>query len=191
MDKLGVINMALLKTGLPLASSLKDCDWNAAFIFDLCVEQIERGFAWGFAQKFTVCARDATAPPFGFDYSYTLPADCLRVIDVRNQHDLRAPKCTYVLQGRKLLTSASPCNLRYVARNLEPGDWPGDFTDAVACLIACEIAALSAEKMSLVPVLTQKYQLALAQAQIADARENTERVPLNQSLFAARQGQEG
>ena len=41
-DKLEVINNALMKIGLPLAASLEDCDWNAATVYDLVVEQILR-----------------------------------------------------------------------------------------------------------------------------------------------------
>ncbi len=53
-NKLEVINNALMKIGLPLAASLEDCDWNAATVYDLVVEQILRSFNWGFAGVFTV-----------------------------------------------------------------------------------------------------------------------------------------
>lgn len=186
MDKLWIINSALMKTGLPLAASLDDCDWNANYIYDNCTEQVLRSFAWGFAQKFASLPRESSEPQFAYKYYYRVPDDCLRLIDVHCQQSLRSPKARFSQQGKLIATNVSPCYLRYVARQLNPEDWPPDFADAVACLIATQIAALSAEKAGLVPHLLQYYQLALTQAQLSDARENTERVPLDSSIYAAR-----
>lgn len=187
-DKLLVINKALLKVGLPLAANLEDCDWNAKLVYENVTEQLLRGFAWGFAQKFEKLTNGTASPTHGYRYSYALPAGCLRVIDVRQENDSGAPKARYVLTGRALFTNVSPCYLRYVDKVLEPANWPPDFTDAVASHIAVEIAALSGEKIGLVPQLVQLANIALAEAQMNDARENTERVPLNDSLYAMRSG---
>lgn len=190
MTRLDIINNALLKTALPLAASIDDCDWNANFVFDTCAEQALRAHAWGFAQRLASLSRLPDSPPFGFSYAYAMPEDCLRVIDCRPAAELRSPRARFVTQGRRVLTNASPCNARYIARDLNPENWPPDFANAVACRIACEIAALSAEKIQLVPQLLQIYQLAIAQAQASDAREETERVPLDDSLHAARSARE-
>lgn len=189
MDRLGVINFALLKAGMPLAAALDDCDWNAGFVFENIAEQALRAHAWGFAQKFAVLARSVEEPAFGFNYAYNLPDDCLKVVDARCAHDLRSPKARYVLRGKRIYTNASPCNCRYIFREYDPGNWPPDFTDAVATRIAAEIIGLSGQRMSLVPQLLQIYQLSLTQAMAADAREETERVPMDDSLFEGRRGE--
>lgn len=187
VDKLGVINRALLKVGLPLAAAVNDCDWNASLVFENVVEELLRGFPWGFAQEYAVLQKSNANPPHGWEHAFALPDDCMRVIDVRCQSDLRSPKARYALSGRRIFCNVLPCNVRYVRRELDPALWPPDFLDAAACRIAVEIAALSAENMGLVPQLMQLFNLSLGQAQLADAREQTERVPFDNSIYAARQ----
>lgn len=189
--KLSVINAALMKVGLPLAADLNDCDWNASSIHDAVAEQALRSFPWGFATRFAVLARSAQSPAFGFQHAYSLPVDCLRVVDVRCGEDLRSPRARFVISGRLVYANVTPCNCRYVARDLNPSNWPTDFADAVAARLAAEIANLSAQTMSMTPQLIQLYQLSLAQAQAIDATETTERVPLDESILAARSGGRG
>lgn len=187
MDRLDIINLALLKVGLPLAAALDDCDWNANFTFDKCVEEVLRSYSWGFAQKFESMGAGG-APAFGFTKTFPLPADFVRAIDVHKFHDLRSPKARFQIKGKQLCSNVSPCYLRYVTKDVEPDDFPPDFTDAVACRIAMEITPLSAQSSTIVPRLAQLYQLALATAQATDARENHERVPYDCNILAARAG---
>ena len=178
-DRLSVINAALMKVGLPLAADVNDCDWNASTIYEAVAE---------FATRFAVLTRSAAEPAFGFRYAYAMPSGCLRVVDVRCGEDLRSPKARFVVSGKLVYANVSPCNARYVARELDPADWPTDFADAVAARIAAEIANLSAQTMSMTPGLIQLYQLSLAQAQSIDATETTERVPLDESILRTREG---
>lgn len=186
MTKLQIINNALLKVALPPAATLEDCDWNASSVFATCAEQALRAHAWGFAQAYAALERKAAPPAFGFSHAYAMPEDCVRVIDVRPGAEIRSPKARFVVQGRDVLTNASPANTRYVRRELNPENWPDDFANAVSCRIAAEIAGLSGEKIALIPQLMQMYQIAINQAMAADAHEETERVPLDESLYAAR-----
>ncbi len=185
MDKLGIINLALLKCALPLAANLEDCDYNASVIFDNVAEQNLNLHAWGFAQKFAVLAT-ASSSPMGYAYAYLKPADCVRIIDVRQANDLRAPKARFSSEGSLVYSNARPCYARYVWLCLNPALWPSDFSDAVATQIAYEIAGLSGEKIALVPQLYQLYSASIARAMANDAREETERVPLDESLYAGR-----
>lgn len=186
MDKLSIINMALMKCALPLAANLDDCDYNASLIYDNVAEQNLRLHPWGFAQKFARLEPSVSAPVFGYKKSYLKPADCVRLIDVRQDDDLRAPKARFSSQGALVYTNASPCYARYVWLMLDPQYWMPDFADAVACQIACEIAGLSAEKLALVPQLYQLHAASISRAMTNDAREETERVPLDDSLYAGR-----
>ena len=185
MDKLQLINSALLKTGLPPAATLNDCDWNASAVFSLAAEEALRTHAWSFAMRYATLER-SSAPPFGFDYAYRMPEDCVSVVDIRPTQDLRSPKARFVTRGRDIFTNASPCNARYTGREMDISIWPPDFCNAVATRIAAEIAGLSAEKMALAPQLLQLYQIAINEAIKNDAREETERVPLDESLYAGR-----
>ena len=190
--KLEIINNALMKVGLPLADSLSDVDWNAQTIYETAARQALRSFAWGFAMKYKKLTAASTAPTHGFSKSYSMPEECLRVLDVRSSEDIRAPKARFAISGRLIYTNASPCCARYVSDVIsDPESWPDDFADAVSCKIAAEIANLSAQTATLTPGLLQMYQLALAQAQAIDSTETNERVPLDESILATRTGAGG
>lgn len=186
MDRLSIINRALMKCGLPYAAALSDCDWHADDVFDSCVEEVLRSYTWNFAMVLTPLGQSAQ-PPCGFTKGYVLPDDCVRVVDARCCQDLRAPRLRHVqVRGRKLYCQQSPCYLRYISKDVGIEEWPPDFADAVACRIAMEIAPLSAQTMALTPQLTQMYNLALGHAQAADAHEVCERVPHDVNIMAAR-----
>ena len=185
MDKLSVINAALMKCGLPLAASLQDADWGASERFEDVVEQLLRAHAWNFATRYATLAKQGL-PEHGYTNAYELPSDCLRVLDVRPGQDLRSPQARFSVVGERLYSHASPCNARYVARVSDPADWPADFGDAVATRLAAEIAPLSAQSFGLGASLLQLAQLAFQQAQATDAAEQRERLPMDSPYVTAR-----
>ena len=188
-SKLEILNNGLMKCGLPLAASLTDADWNASVIFDTVAKQALRSFPWGFATKYVKLTPSTAAPAHGFAYSYSMPQTCLRVLDVRAADDLRAPKARFSISGRLIYANVTPCHVRYVEDvSGTPDVWPDDFADAVSCKIAAEIANLSAQTATMTPGLLQMYQLSLAQAQAIDSTETNERVPLDESILATREG---
>lgn len=188
MDKLGVINRALMKCGLPYAAAINDGDWHANDVYDDCVAEVLRAYNWGFAMEL-VALNQTTTPVCGFTRGYVLPADCVRVVDARCCQDLRAPRLRHIqVRGHKLYCQQSPCYLRYITSAVTEEDWPPDFADAVACRIAMEIAPLSAQTMALTPQLVQMYNLALGHAQGNDSRENCERVPRDVNILESRAG---
>lgn len=185
MDKLSVINAALMKCGLPLAASLQDADWGASSRFDSVTEQLLRAHAWNFATAYATPGQSGT-PAHGYLYSYPVPADCVRVLDVRAAEDVRAPQARFSVVGATLYTNATPCNLRYTKMVTDPADWPADFADAVATRLAAEIAPLSAQSFGLGASLLQLAQLAFQQAQASDAAEHRERLPAGSPYLEVR-----
>lgn len=188
MTRLEIVNLALMKCGLPLAADLSEVDWNAQVCFEPVARQCLRSFPWGFATRFAKLQRGANPPIHGFKFSYALPDDCLRIVDVRQHEDLRAPRARYVVSGKQVHCNVTPCNARYIFDEPECENWPDDFSEAVACHVAAQIATLSTQTPSMAPALLQMAQLALAQAQAVDASETTERVPLDETILMAREG---
>ena len=185
MDRLSVINAALMTCGLPLAAALNDTDWGAAERFDAVTEQLLRAHAWNFATRYATLSKQGT-PEHGYTQAYQVPADCLRVLDVRPGEDARSPQARFSVTGARLYCNISPCNARYVAHVLDPAAWPADFADAVATRLAAEIAPLSAQSFGLGASLLQLAQLAFQQAQASDAAEQRERLPAGSPYVAVR-----
>ena len=189
-DKLSVVNMALLKTALPLAASLDDFDYNIGLVFENVATEALRTHAWNFARRFRQLEASALGAVSGYKHAYFLPQDAALIIDVRAENDIRAPKGRFETDGNLVYCNCSPCYARYVRLELDPARWTADFANAVASRIAAEIAGLSAEKIAMIPQLMQLYDYWLARAMANDAREQTERVPLDDSLYAMRSGNE-
>lgn len=185
MDKLQVINHALMKCGLPLAAVLGDCDWNALTAFQTVEEKLLRGFSWNFAQR--LCQlEEVEERVVGYRHVYRLPGDYVRRVDCRTSWDIRAPVLQGKVMGRFFFCQGSPCVMRYVAK-VPVEQWPADFGLAMASGIACEIASLSAEKAQLVATLMQWHMAELASAQANDASENSERIPLDHTYLNVRE----
>lgn len=173
--KLGIINMALSKGGQRPATSLTEDHppLTAALVaWDPVVEEALRAHPWSHALVWASLAHEAESPPWGFAHAYSLPADCLLLVDVRGTDDPFAPAAAHSLSGRSVLTDVSPCLARYVARRPDPFAWPPDFADAVACRLGAEIATRCAQNGRLAATLLQLYENALIRARLNDAAES-------------------
>lgn len=186
MQKLDVINRALWMIGLPPAAALNDSDWEAGVDFPHAVQEVLRSHAWGFAQNI-VALPQAGTPVAGFEHAYTLPSDCIRVIDCRICSDWRAPRAQHMrVIGKKLYCNIAPCYLRYVTDVQDPELWPTDFAQAVASRIAADIAGLHTQTAGKKAEAEASYARSLATARANDAAENAERTPLDLSIYNAR-----
>ena len=99
-----ICNSALQRVGATTILSLSDNSPEAracSVAYDSNRRDELRKHRWNFATQRAVLAPDSTAPAFDFDYAFTLPSDCLRVIRP-NTYDL-----DWVVEGRKILTNDS------------------------------------------------------------------------------------
>ena len=181
-------NSALLKIGLPLAGAEKDIDYNARFVMEDCIKKVLRSYPWGFATKYAQLTVNNTAPVHGYEYGYTIPTDYIRLLDVTGDNNIHNPKASFCISNSLILTNVNPAYARYVAYVTDVARWPVDFKDAVAALIAAEIAPLSAQTQAMTPSLVQLYQWRLTAAQNVDSTETNERVPMDTDIYMARSG---
>jgi len=115
---LNIANISLCELGLREIATLTQGGRAA----DRCAEHVEAAVkevlcahAWSHATVWDTLAVLETAPPFGYSYAYQAPTECYRVIDVRSESDLKAPRINFEqVRGKKIYTDASPCYVRYV-----------------------------------------------------------------------------
>lgn len=149
-----------------LANIAKDA-WEV--VLDWCL----RCHPWNFSQKWASLARNNENPAFGFSYSYKIPADCLRVIDIRSDGDLSRIGADYNLVGRDIFTNIDPCLCRYVYRNTDPTYWPADFSEFVTIKLALDIVPTSVPaETNIKKELEQRLYIAMDIARKADNAEN-------------------
>lgn len=182
----GIANRALQLVGASSIMNLTDNSPGAREVsraYDYCRRAELRSNPWNFAVTRIELAPDAAAPAFGFQYQYTLPADCLRVL-------LPNDACLdWKLEGKKLLTNSgtSPFGagvygatttpsaalfLKYITDITDPTVFDPMFCEALACRLAmaiCERLTQSNQKKQL---LQSDYSNAVMTARAVDAFEN-------------------
>jgi hypothetical protein len=141
-------------------------------------DQVLRAHPWNAAVTRQALAQDASAPAFGFTYQYTLPTTpyCLRVLsfwnaNVDNEIAAYDSQNMFKVEGRKILTDESTCNIIYVARVTDTEQYDSLLSSTVAHKLASEIAYAITGSSSLAQQTFQLYQTRLSEARSMDAAE--------------------
>ena len=137
-------------------------------------------YPWPFALRYAVLAQSADVPPFGYRYAYSLPGDCMRVLDVRRHGDAgevsicayRHSGPRYSIVGQEIYTDADSLALRYVSNDREMAV-SETFADALAWKIAFEISQYVSQGAANAQNYFQLFEQAIDRAKVdSDAQEN-------------------
>jgi len=129
-----------------------------------------------------------TQPAFGWTYSYSLPGDFIRALEI-NESDENG---SWTIEGQRLLTDETTVNLVYVARPAadSAGTWDTLFQEAIVLKLASKLATTLRGSASQVPDLLTEYERLIGPlARRVDANEGRERqplLPLRSQFVAAR-----
>lgn len=143
---------------------------------------------WNFALARISIAEDADAPAFGWDHSYTIPADCLRVLPLTVEGAENGADVAHKIEGQKILTDAtSPLPVRYIKRIDNTGLFDNNFADVLAAALAQKAAHFITGKQSYAQAMGAIFQNAMMEAQMIDSLEGTPDDPESSSWIDARQ----
>lgn len=130
-------NSALQRVGATTILSLSDNTPEARacqIAYDSNRRDELRRHKWNFAIKRAVLAPDTEPPAFDYEYAFTLPTDCLRVLRPNT------PDLDWQIEGRKILTNDSNIlRLRYLADIEDTAQWDGSFYNVVAAALAVDL----------------------------------------------------
>lgn len=151
-------------------------------VFVLVRDALLRRHKWNFAMKRTSLPADSATPAFGFANQFTLPPDCLRVVEVNGFPDFKK-------EGHAIVTDvAPPLQLRYVARIEDPNLFDVLFAEAFAARLAMELAEDVTQSGGKVDRLTVWARDAIREAKRLDAIEDPpEDIPEEGNWLASRQ----
>lgn len=134
---------------------------------------------WGFATVRTRLARLSDADTWEWQYAYSEPADCIRVLSILSAtgsatDDPQNFDREYMAGGVKILTNQGEAVARYIVRVIDSNRYPPLFTDALAWLLASMLAktvvkgeaGINLEKAAL-----QQFQIRLGEAKVSDANQ--------------------
>jgi hypothetical protein len=178
-----IANLALTKIGDLRIISLSDNTKPArevSAVYTMLRDKLQRTYNWRFCVKRATLAADVATPVFDYTHQYTIPTDCLRILQVGTFFP--APDLSdligsggqeYVIEGGKILTrNDDALNLRYLARITDPVQFDTAFDEAFASLIAytvCEALTQSDAKKN---IALRDYRMSLMEAVRANAIEN-------------------
>lgn len=142
-----------------------------------------RAHPWNCCIKRELLAPDADAPAFEWAYSFQLPADCLRVLEV----GYGGYQINYLVEGRSILTNDPAVELRYVFRNDESA-WDAHLVDLMTISMAAVLAYPVTQSTSERDSREGKLMQAMRQAKAVDGQEDPPQTLGNEHLLAARFG---
>ncbi|BBC99097.1 hypothetical protein [Sphingobium sp. YG1] len=177
-DYVTIANMAASLIGEDDQISAPDDDKHIArsirAVWDMCRRAAIRDHSWNcFTARVGLSAEDLDSVPYPWGYSFPLPADCVRLIEVLNVDESR-----YQLEGRSILCdSVGPVYIRYLKDIKETARWDDLFAVVMARRVAFQVGTRIAGSSYDRAAGWQAYQDGLAQAKRADARENPQVVP--------------
>ena len=144
-----IANAALIILGERMIGSLEESSEVARILldrFDDVFDEALRIVPWNFAKRRTSLPADAVPPKWGYARSYTIPSDCVRLIDVHDE--TRFP---WKLEGRRIVTSIpAPLPIEYIARVDLDDETDTLFKSVLSAMLAAEVAEAitgSTEKM--------------------------------------------
>ena len=168
MSVVDICNSALNHVGGNNITSLTEDSKPARLLnqrYEPVRDAVFRAHPWNCLIARTDLASDSTAPAFDFSYQYTLPSDCLRVLQAQYLDTV------FKVEGRKILTDDSAFNLIYIKRETDTAKYDSLLIDALAARLASEIAYPLVASSVLSNSLLQVYFSKLSEARFVDATE--------------------
>ena len=133
----GICNGALNQLGATTILSLTEDSKNARLCNSRYTQVRDALFSthpWNCLQKRIELALDASAPTWGFKYSYTLPADCLRLLRILDYDT------NYKVEGRKVLSNSETMKILYVSRVTDPNEYDELLRETISASLGADIA---------------------------------------------------
>jgi len=171
-----IANAALLMLGERRINDLGENTKSANVLetrFDDVRDSLLRSMPWNFAVKRIQVAASSTSPEWGYSYSYPLPFDCLRILEVDDRWGFG-----WRVESNAIVTNVeSPLSLVYIARIKDPLEMDSVFRQLFAAALAMELAETITGDSRKFAVAAQRFTDLLEDARQVDGQEQKPRDP--------------
>ena len=130
-----------------------------------------RTHPWNCLQLRASLAKDATAPAWGFSSSFTLPADCLRLLYIVDFDS------NYKVEGRKILSNTSSMKILYISRITDPNEYDELLRETLSASLAADIAYGVTSSNPVAQNMYTLFQDKLRDARFVDSTEGQNNAP--------------
>ncbi len=168
--KVRLINIALSRIGDFSITSLDEGtpqQKKTVTFFNNCRRSMLRSHPWNFAVHEVELARIPDDIPQDFAYAFQLPADFLRLLEVRDERRFK-------VQGRRVLSDSKVCKVRYVRDVEDPSQWDASFTDAFTYQLAADMTYGVVGQASMYELMLGAANQKLKTARHIDATEDVQ-----------------
>ena len=168
MDKTGIANLALSNLGEARIQNLTEDSSRARACsarIEAVIETVLRMNVWNSALERKLLTQ-IDAPIFGWNYTYQLPSDCIKVVEVE-------PVSKFQVEKKNILSNETSLYLLYVGTPTDINNLDSLLAEAIAMKLAVEIAETLTSKEGLKNEMSQKYFIALQEARSANSRDKT------------------
>jgi len=154
--------------------------------FKSSVELVLREHDWHCATHSAELARNTSGPASKeYTYSYALPTDCVRVIDVLGAEDY-SPYDRWRIAKRNVITDLGTCYLKYVQMPEDYKTLDVILAETIAYKLSLRLAASYIKDKEMYQILNYAYNDTLKRAKAADTLENQEAFTENDRYEDAR-----
>jgi len=168
MDRVSITNLALSNLGEAPIQNLSDDNARARIAsarIDDVIRTVLRMHDWNSVMK-RVALTKIDDPLFGFNSTFQLPGDYIKVVEVY-------PISRYRVQAENILSNETELSLLYVFEPTDIGTLDVLLAEAIALKLATEISESLTGKDTLRDRLMQKYIMALQEARSANSKDKT------------------
>jgi len=163
-----ICNGALNQLGASTILSLTEDSKNARLCnarYTQVRDSLFRSHPWNCIQKRVQLASDTDTPAWGFSYQFTLPSDCLRVLNIENyDHD-------YKVEGRKIVANIATMKILYIARIEDPNQYDEILRETLSSALGADIAYAITSSNPVSQNMYTLFQNKLREARFVDATE--------------------
>ena len=201
-----ICNGAIMRLGGQLITSLTENSVAAIACnsqYNIVRRDLLRSHPWNFAIKYASLAQNLTPPPFGYDFSYALPTDCLRVLGTSDQLDSSmfnygsdfngyitisntvdyALSDNYKIVGRNIYSNYGSLKIQYVADVTDTTLFDSSFVELLSVRLAMTIAYQVTGSVQMRNDLREEFEYLMRNAKENNGQEGTrERIELSSWL---------
>jgi hypothetical protein len=183
----GICSRALQLLGAKTISALdEDSDRAqlASNLYDSTRDDLLRSHPWNCAVKRVALAPDVAVPEFGYSAQFTLPADCLRILQVGDDDE----DVDYKLESGKIMASGTVLNLRYIWKNTSESTWDAMLVKAMELKMAAAMAYPITMSASMAQVQQELLERHMKRCRAVDGQDDPPQQFGNERLLTARMG---
>jgi len=170
MDAITISNLALVKIGSQVIISFNDgttASRLCSLLYPGTVKEVLRLNNWSWAKGTAQLVATATPPSLDWAYSYALPTDFSRVLEV-NDFGSSTPHAAFEIQGELLYSDDSPLAISYVKTVSDPNLFDDLAVEVIAIRLAQKLAKPLGGSETLEQRLGQEFQRSLEEARRID-----------------------